>query len=97
LRVIGLLKAPGEVCGIMAVFPVICRHKQVRVRVLGWEPAIVGCGIEKERSTRVPPNRRHKVTAAIIPLETQNVCTEIVLVRYVEGRRDQAGIVTGEP
>ena len=41
----------------MAVFPVICRLEQVRVRVLGREPAIVGCGIDTEQSTRVPPNR----------------------------------------
>jgi len=78
------------------VFPVISRLERVRVRVLSREPATVGCSIDTEQSTRVPPNRRHKVLAAIIPLETQNVCTEIVLVRYVEGRRDQAGIVTVE-
>ena len=43
------------------MFPVICRLEPVRVRVLSREPATVGCSIDTEQSTRVPPNRRHKV------------------------------------
>ena len=46
------------------MFPVICRLERVRVRVLSWKPATVGCSIDTEQSTRVPPNRRHKVLSA---------------------------------